>query len=510
VSAVRHFAPARGTGPDDVRAAFAGDPAWVADPPETFRRSYLDSFDWRACDAGGIVEWSDAGGSPAVTWRDLATGGVEARVPCVHPPRRPDELPEGRLRSRLEKVIGVRVLLPQATVEVRREQFRRRDDERKTIARVALEELRPLAGDDTPHHWRVVREEVRGYRGAARKADALIEHIGLERSRTSAALTDLLLAGCDAGGYTSKLRLRLDPAMPAADAYRVVLAHLLDTIERNRDGIVDDIDTEFLHDLRVAVRRTRSVLATADGVLPKHTVERFARHFRTMQQVTGRMRDLDVWLLNFDDIASLLDAPSRSKLEPLRKLIERERDVEHHRLAEALHSPDYEHLVHAWATALAAGPPPVDADLPDAERAISAVAAERVRHATRRVVRRGREITEVSPAIDLHELRKRAKRLRYLLECFRSTLPEEGVEALVPRLKKLQNLLGDHQDCSVQIADLRAFADDMWLAENPDTLLAMGQLATRVADHQADLRRHFPERYRAFAKAATRHPIGAS
>ena len=48
--------------------------------------------------------------------------------------------------------------------------------------------------------------------------------------------------------------------MPAATAMAAILTALLDSLEANVPGTVRDIDTEFLHDLRIAVRWTRSAL----------------------------------------------------------------------------------------------------------------------------------------------------------------------------------------------------------------------------------------------------------
>ena len=56
--------------------------------------------------------------------------------------------------------------------------------------------------------------------------------------------------------------------MPASVAVATVLLGLLDTLEQNVDGTLRDIDTEFLHDLRVAVRRTRSAIKLLGDVLP--------------------------------------------------------------------------------------------------------------------------------------------------------------------------------------------------------------------------------------------------
>ena len=58
----------------------------------------------------------------------------------------------------------------------------------------------------------------------------------------------------------SKLSVDLSPDMRADAALKRVLLHLLGTIEVNEKGTKTDIDSEFLHDFRVAVRRTRSAL----------------------------------------------------------------------------------------------------------------------------------------------------------------------------------------------------------------------------------------------------------
>ena len=52
--------------------------------------------------------------------------------------------------------------------------------------------------------------------------------------------------------------------MPADVAVATALLGFVDAIKANLEGTIDDVDTEFLHDLRVAVRRTRSLAITAD------------------------------------------------------------------------------------------------------------------------------------------------------------------------------------------------------------------------------------------------------
>ena len=99
---------------------------------------------------------------------------------------------------------------------------------------------------------------------------------------------------------------------------------------------------------------------------------------------------------------------------------------------------------------------------PDAARPIGEVAGERIRKVYRRMVRMGDAIGAVSPAEDYHELRKKGKELRYLLELFGAPLyPGGGGQADDQALKALQDVLGRHQDREVQIELLRSLGPEV-------------------------------------------------
>ncbi len=74
--------------------------------------------------------------------------------------------------------------------------------------------------------------------------------------------------------------------------------------------------------------------------------------------------------------------------------------------------------------------------------------------------RTGRTITPSTPAETVHELRKDAKKLRYLIECFGGLYDKSARTAFVGRLKALQDTLGEHQDAEVHAHALRTIADD--------------------------------------------------
>ncbi len=68
-------------------------------------------------------------------------------------------------------------------------------------------------------------------------------------------------------------------------------------MQENIVGIEQDTDAKFLHDYRVAVRRTRTALKDIPGIFSKKTVNRAAESFRILGKLSNKVRDLDVFLL---------------------------------------------------------------------------------------------------------------------------------------------------------------------------------------------------------------------
>ena len=117
----------------------------------------------------------------------------------------------------------------------------------------------------------------------------------------------------------------------------------------------------------------------------------------------------------------------------------------------------------------------------------------------------GREITPSSPAERLHDLRKDAKKLRYLIECFGSLFEGSSRKRFVQRLKALQDNLGEHQDAEVHTAQLRDLAGELHAtsAVDADALLATGQLTEHLEARRRAAREEFEERFTAYDTKAT-------
>ena len=95
----------------------------------------------------------------------------------------------------------------------------------------------------------------------------------------------------------AKPRPFIEPDQRSDTAVRHILIHLLDTLQANIDAVLEDLDPEPLHDLRVAARRTRSALSAFKSVLPNAVVAEFVLGFKWLGSVTGPCRDLDVHLI---------------------------------------------------------------------------------------------------------------------------------------------------------------------------------------------------------------------
>lgn len=296
----------------------------------------------------------------------------------------------------------------------------------------------------------------------------------------------------------------LDPQQDALQAFRAVLANLAQTIGLTLPGTVADTDPELLHELRVAVRRTRSVLTEGKKVLPADVRDRHRDGFRWLGELTGPPRDLDVHLMGWDTLVAPLDVGAAQALEVVRAALEVRRVEAHRLLAAGLTGERATDLLAGWQRWVT--DPKVIAG---ESKPIAEVVAHRIEKAQAKVLRDGRAIDADAPGERLHDLRKDAKRLRYLLECFGSLFDRKGRKAFVRQLKDLQEHLGAHQDAEVHAAQLHDLARDLHGRPevSSEVLLAMGQLIAHLERRRQAEREDFADRFSAYDTKANRRAL---
>ena len=293
--------------------------------------------------------------------------------------------------------------------------------------------------------------------------------------------------------------------MRADAAMRKILLVLLGTMEVNEQGTIDNVDTESLHDFRIAVRRTRSALTQVRSVFPEHSRARFVKHFAWLGDITTPTRDLDVHLIEFKSLQRSLPKALRDDLQPLRQFLTVEQQHEQAKLARNLKSSAYRRIKEQWRRFLAS-PLPKHPTAPDALEPVTEIAHRRIWRMYRRVLREGRAITPASPAADLHELRKSCKKLRYLMEFFQSLYSTEKIRRLIRELKGLQDNLGEFQDLEVQTHTLTQYGAQMTRdgVMQPRTQTAFDCLQEQLHASSERVRDDFEARFEQFANKPNR------
>lgn len=447
-----------------------------AEPVAAIERTFYDTFDWRIHRRGGVLEAASEGRGSKLTWRTLDWTVVHGQVPVPRSVGALADLPAGPFRNRLGDVIEQRALLPIASARGKCRSLRLVDAAGKVVLRVFVEHDMQADAPGraaVPLDPRVLLAPVRGYeRPAERFRRVAEEELGL------VPVDDLLLrslaaVGRHPGDYTARPGLELEPEMSAGAAASCALRRFLELLETNSPGIVDDVDTGFLLDARVALRRARSLLKDLAAVLPAAAPADLASELAWLAGVTGPTRDLDVQLQSLR-VAAIIEPD----LQPVVDALDTRRRVAHETLVGELRSDRCQALLERWRACGDAASSLIGPTIGD-------LAYRSIQRSHRRMVRHGCAVRADSPDATLHRLRRRAKELRYSLDLYQALLPPRGAAPIGAALRDLQHVLGELSDCADQEARLRLIALEL---RDPLTLIAVGELVCGLAGRQDEVR----------------------
>lgn len=485
----------------------ATDFSLEAGPAKVEKVAIYDTFDWRLYKKSLVLE----GGGHRLRLRQLFDWEISHSLETKVQPVFVWDLPEGELRAYLEPVIEMRALLRLAQLQTNSTSYRVLNQAEKTVVRLTCEEVRLLDQDGVTLATYVRVKPVKGYSKYDKRLVKRLEGLGLSTvAADDVYFKALATAGKTSGDYSSKLEIQLTPAMGAAEATKVILRFLLGVIKVNEGYIKQDIDTEFLHDFRVAVRRTRAALTQIRAVFPEEPTQRFKTDFAYIGQFSNRLRDLDVYLLNEHSYRAMLPAPLDRDIEPLFELLRQKRSEAWQDVINGLNSERYVAIRQDWEMFL--NEPPADAQTAlNAGRPIIDLAQERIYKHYRRIVKFGQDISEDAEEKKLHALRIECKTLRYLIEFFASLFPAIEIALLTRQLKKLQDNLGEFNDLCVQQEYLLSLAAEL-PGEGPParrTILAVGSLIGALDDKKQQVKGAFAQTFTDFVAPATQQLVKA-
>ena len=472
-----------------------------------FTRVYYDTFDWRLYRQNQVLFYQAYKQENKLLLLNNDSGTVKAIVPLLKPIESDSilDIPLSVLRDNVAPIIAMRALLYVVRVKGEMQKLVVRNKDEKIVVRLSIEQNCISFDNDARQKElpaRIIIESLRGYQSEQRKVKKLLnsrksfyagKYCQLDRALQS--------IGRQACNYSSKMNIKLDPSTYSGQAVKTVLQQLLDTLNANEAGMLKNIDSEFLHDYRVAVRRVRSILTQMKGTIPRDKSEYFKGEFSWLGALTTPARDLDVYLLEFDKFENSLLPEMQSDLLPFRNFLLVQQQHAYEDLVTEVKSQRYVKLKNSLNTFLRSSSESYK-NTPNATIDIKSQANDRIRHSYHRVIKEADQLTPDSPANDLHELRKSCKKLRYLLEFFQCLYPAKEMKELVQQLKHLQDNLGEFQDMDVQSNDLHRFAKMMTEqgVNNSNTFMAMGFLAEGMAKKKNELRYEFANCYKKFSR----------
>jgi triphosphatase len=282
-------------------------------------------------------------------------------------------------------------------------------------------------------------------------------------------------------------------SMTPAEAFRAVCAVCVRHIEANRPGTLAAADPEYLHQMRVALRRTRTAFEVFADAVPEPAASLLASEVRWLARALGRARDWDVFIAG--TLKPALSArPRHPGLRAVRAASESLGGEARSAAHRALESRRYYALMRALRALGYADVPPAGAvrDLPMRVRAVAVIS-----RMYWRARKRGRKLARLGTK-DLHRLRNAMRRLRYGLLFLAPILPEARAGSLAAAVEALQETLGELNDCAVGRKLLRKARAE---ARGPQRRKARKLLKKRLAAARAARRKDLETQWEAFRAA---------
>jgi CHAD domain-containing protein len=358
------------------------------------------------------------------------------------------EFPEGDMRDELDRLVGIRRLVRVARLSIRERSLDLLNDSQKTVFRFDLTDLFADSDVGEPFYRLCHLRPLRGYEAEASQALDILRTLGAREITEGPLAIFLRERGAPPRRYTLRPSFDLRPDLSVRETARRIIHRILTIARENEAGICEDIDTEFLHDYRICMRKIRSVLSLIEGIYPEEKTTRLRTLFAGYCEATNRLRDLDVYLLARERYTGLLPETLRPSLSGIFHDFSKERRRALGKVVRHLSSADYSATIEEVERFFSA-----PGTLPETE--VSQAPAGPL--IARRIYKRYKRIVKIELSLGndtsdavLHKVRIHCKKLRYLIEFFSELLPKGETEQIEKQLRRLQTCLGVFNDCSVQ------------------------------------------------------------
>ena len=286
--------------------------------------------------------------------------------------------------------------------------------------------------------------------------------------------------------------------MPGSSDLDLILAAIkaqVDALHAHEAAARSGRDPEDVHQMRVAVRRLRAILRVSRSLFDPKWVDGLRRELKWLGTALGRVRDLDVLHAYLRSQLKGLPASERRAGQHLLRHLAADHVRARAALRDALASPRYARLLARLKAALVH--PPVRTS---AVSLLSIASTE-----FKKLKKAVKKLPTQPSAAKFHAVRIKVKRTRYAAELLQLVIGRRA-EQFIDKAKKLQDILGEHQDAVVVEEYLRKVTDRTRAAQ---------ALAQQLIKHQRERRKQaltaFQEKWpklkrrgrKAFSKVST-------
>jgi CHAD domain-containing protein len=226
---------------------------------------------------------------------------------------------------------------------------------------------------------------------------------------------------------------------------RVIFYQLLRQILFYKDAFLNTGDNEALHQFRVNIRKSRSLLQSVRDIFEENITNRFIDALKLIANATNNKRDLDVF---GEYLESLDDLEAEFILEE----VERERALEDGVIREMMQGAEFERIINEWSVVLQE-----EGAFFQGPHAMAPLKASAATALSSRLKKMDIKLSNLDEAVEIekfHAVRIEFKRLRYMLEYFGDYFHSSIFDETMIAAKKMQTLFGTLQDRDVQKAIL--------------------------------------------------------
>jgi inorganic triphosphatase YgiF len=239
---------------------------------------------------------------------------------------------------------------------------------------------------------------------------------------------------------------KLDTHTPIATALQSMIWSCLLHLQANVPGAINKIDDEYLHQVRVALRRLRVILNMAAKLRADEELDALRNIVAELCTALGRSREWDVFINEIlPPILKGEDACAGQST--LAREVEKHRQASHQLVYSVLQASDFHHMLlrfGAWMHG------EYWTEFSKSDNLLN-IADEILHGYARKVRRRGNCLLEEVNNKELHKLRIACKNLRYSTELFVSLLDLEHNNHRSNLLVQLQDCLGKLNDNAVAL-----------------------------------------------------------